>query len=77
MGFIICGLIVVVYVVLINKAINIAKTAREDLGSYIAIGIARNFSISRSRKYRYVYWIASNYGNTITICKLWRNFICY
>lgn len=39
LGFIVCGLIVVVYVILITKAINIAKTARDDLGSYIAIGI--------------------------------------
>ncbi len=38
LGFIICGLIIVLYVVLITKSINIAKTARDDLGSYIAIG---------------------------------------
>ena len=39
LGFITCGLIIVVYVILITKAINIAKTARDDLGSYISIGI--------------------------------------
>ena len=39
LGFIVCGLIIVIYVILITKAINIAKTARDDLGSYIAIGI--------------------------------------
>ena len=39
LGFIVCGLIIVIYVVLITKAINIAKTAKDDLGSYIAIGI--------------------------------------
>lgn len=39
LGFITCGLIIVVYVILITKAVNIAKTARDDLGSYIAIGI--------------------------------------
>jgi len=43
LGFIICGLVIVVYVILINKAINIAKTARDDLGSYIAIGIVGVF----------------------------------
>ena len=43
LGFIICGLIIVVYVLLITKAINIAKTARDDLGSYIAIGIVGIF----------------------------------
>ena len=43
LGFITCSLIIVVYVVLITKAINIAKTARDDLGSYIAIGIVGIF----------------------------------
>ena len=43
LGFIVCGLIIVVYVLLITKAINIAKTARDDLGSYIAIGIVGIF----------------------------------
>ena len=43
LGFIICGLIIVVYVLLITKAINIAKTARDDLGSYIATGIVGIF----------------------------------
>ena len=76
LGFIICGLIIVVYVLLITKAINIAKTARDDLGSYIATGIVRNLSIPCSRKYWNVYWIASYYGCSTTICKLWRNFIC-
>ncbi len=38
-GFIACGLIIVVYVILITKSINVAKTAKDDLGSYIAIGI--------------------------------------
>ena len=38
-GFIACSLIIVIYVVLITRAIVIAKTARDDLGSYIAIGI--------------------------------------
>ncbi len=46
MGFIICSLIVIVYVVLITRAVNVAKTAKDDLGSYIAMGIARNILIS-------------------------------
>lgn len=41
-GFIACGLVVIIYVVLITKAINVAKTASDDLGSYIAMGIVRN-----------------------------------
>ena len=39
LGFIICGLIIVLYVILLTRAISIAKTAKDDLGSYIAIGI--------------------------------------
>lgn len=46
MGFIACSIIVIIYVVLITRAINVAKTARDDLGSYIAMGIARNFLVS-------------------------------
>lgn len=53
LGFIACGLIVVIYVILLTKAIGIAKTAKDDLGSYIAIGIVRNFTISYGRKYWY------------------------
>ena len=52
MGFIIAGAIIVVYVILLTKSINIAKTAKDSLGSYIAIGIVRSFIISCSRKHR-------------------------
>ncbi len=55
LGFIVCGLIIVVYVVLITKAINIAKTARDDLGSYIAIGIVGIF----------LFHVVENIGMTI------------
>lgn len=43
MGFIVAGLIIVLYMFMIIKAINIAKTAKDDKGSYIAIGIAGIF----------------------------------
>ena len=43
MGFIIAGGIVIIYVILITKAIYIAKTAKDNLGSYIAMGIAGIF----------------------------------
>ena len=39
LGFITCGIIIVIYVILLTKAINIAKTAKDDLGSYISIGV--------------------------------------
>lgn len=43
MGFVIAGLIIVLYVVLITKIIYIAKTSKDDKGSYVAIGIAGIF----------------------------------
>lgn len=68
LGFITCGLIVVVYVILITKAINVAKTARDDLGSYIATGIVRNIIISCSRKCWNDNRTSSNNRGTITFC---------
>lgn len=68
LGFITCGLIIVIYVILITKAINIAKTARDELGSYIAIGIARHLFIPCCRKYRYVYRAITYNRYSITIC---------
>lgn len=43
MGFVVAAGIVFIYVILITKAIYIAKTAKDDLGSYIAMGIAGIF----------------------------------
>ena len=43
MGFIVAAGIIFLYVVLITKAIYVAKTAKDDLGSYIAMGIAGIF----------------------------------
>ena len=43
MGFIIASLVIILYVILITKAIYVAKTAKDDIGSYIAIGIAGIF----------------------------------
>ena len=43
MGFIVAGTIIILYVVLITKIIYIAKTAKDDKGSYIAIGVAGVF----------------------------------
>lgn len=76
-GFIACCLVVIIYVVLITKAINVAKTTSDDLGSYIAMGIVRNTFIPRCRKYRNDNRIASYNRYTITIYKLWWNIINY
>ena len=43
MGFIVSGLVIVAYVFLINKMLYVAKTARDDYGTYIATGIAGIF----------------------------------
>ncbi len=43
MGFLVAAAIIVLYVVLITKAIYVAKTAKDNLGSYIATGIAGIF----------------------------------
>ena len=43
LGFIFSAAVIVLYVVMITKSIYVAKTAKNDLGSYIAIGIAGIF----------------------------------
>ena len=43
LGFIVAGAIIVLYVILITKSIYVAKTAKDDLGSYIAMGIVGVF----------------------------------
>lgn len=43
MGFIVAAGIIFLYVILITKAIYVAKTAKDDMGSYIAMGIAGIF----------------------------------
>lgn len=76
-GFIVCIGVIVTYIVLITKAINIAKTASDKIGSYIAIGIARNIFISLYRKYRNDNGIIANNRSPITFYKLWGKFINY
>lgn len=44
MGFAVAAAVIICYVALITKAVFIAKTARDDVGSYIAIGIAGIFT---------------------------------
>lgn len=43
MGFIVAATVIITYVVLITRAIFVAKTAKDNLGAYIAIGIAGIF----------------------------------
>lgn len=43
MGFLVAGTIIILYVFLITKTLYVAKTAKDDLGSLIASGIAGIF----------------------------------
>lgn len=43
LGFIATGSITILYIILVTKAVYIAKTAKDNVGSYIAIGIAGIF----------------------------------
>ena len=40
MGFVIGAVIIITYVILITRIVYIAKTAKDNVGSYIAIGVA-------------------------------------
>ena len=55
LGFVATVSIVVLYIVLITKAIFIAKTAKDNIGSYIAMGIAGIF----------MFYMIENIGMTI------------
>lgn len=68
MGFIIAGAVIILYVVLITKTIYVAKTAKDDLGSYIAIGICRHIFISYDRKHWNDNGITSYYRGTTSFC---------
>lgn len=43
LGFIVAGVVIIMYIFFINKCIYIAKTAKDELGSLIATGIAGVF----------------------------------
>ena len=40
LGFLVSSAVIILYVVMITKAVYVAKTAKDDLGSFIAMGIA-------------------------------------
>lgn len=43
MGFLVAGTIIILYVILVTKAIYVAKTAKDEIGALIASGIAGVF----------------------------------
>lgn len=67
-GFIVCSVIVIIYVLLISKCIQVAKTAPDNLGSYLVIGFTRNIIFPCTRKHWYDNKFTSNYRSSITIC---------
>lgn len=71
LGFIACVSIIILYIALITRAINVAKTARDDLGSYIAAGISRNINISCIRKYWDDNGTITNNRCSASFYKLW------
>lgn len=73
-GFITCSIIVILYVMLITKCINVAKNADDNLGSYIVMGLSRNNIFPCIRKYRNDNRTSSNYRSSASIYKLWRKF---
>lgn len=73
-GFVMCALIVIIYVVLITKSINVAKNATDTLGSMIAIGLVRNIIISYFRKYWNDNRTFAYYRSSTSFYKLWRKF---
>ena len=77
MGFVTCAGIIILYIALITRAINVAKTARDDLGSYIAAGIVRHINFPRIRKYRHDDRTTTYYRCTASIYKLWRKCNAY
>jgi len=66
-GFIVSSIIVIIYVMLITKCVNVAKTASDDLGSYIAIGLSRYIIFPCIRKHWYDNRITTNYRSATTI----------
>lgn len=72
MGFVVGSAVIILYMILIMRAIKVAKTAKDDKGSYIVARNCRNFLLSYDRKYWYDNGVITNYRNSTSICKLWR-----
>ena len=77
MGFIVAALIVIIYVVMITKAIYVAKTAKDDMRCIYSYRNCWTFHILYGRKYRNDSRTFANNRSTITICKLWRKLTNY
>lgn len=77
MGFIVAGMVIILYVVFITKCLYVAKTAKDEEGSLIVAGITRNICIPHVRKYRNGNGTITNYRSTTSVYQLWRKFFNY
>lgn len=73
MGFIIAGAVIILYVFLITKGIYVAKTAKDDMGSYIATGIVGIFLFHMIENIG-DNGVTSYYWSSTSIYQLWRKF---
>ena len=72
MGFIISAAVILIYVTLITKSLYVAKTASDDLGSYIAAGISGVFLFHMAENIGMTLRLTTNNRSSTFIYKLWR-----
>ena len=72
MGFIISAAVILIYVTLITKSLYVAKTASDDLGSYIAAGISGVFLFHMAENIGMTLRLTTNNRGSTFIYKLWR-----
>ncbi len=77
MGFIVAGMVIILYVILITKCLYVAKTAKDEEGSLIAAGITRNICLPHVRKHRHGNGTITNYRSATSVYQLWRKLFNY
>lgn len=70
LGFLVAASIIILYVVLITKAMYVAKTAKDDLRSHYCNWNSWDIYVPYDRKYRNDNRIVANYRCATSICKL-------
>ena len=72
MGFVVAALVIILNVILITKAIYVAKTAKDNLRFVYSSRNSWHIFLPCGRKYRNDHGIGTNNRCTTTIYKLWR-----
>ena len=67
-GFIVAGAVIILYVILITKAMYVAKTAKDEVGSNIAMGIAGIFLFHMLQNIGMTMGLLPITRSTTTIC---------